>query len=36
MHLARDLNVYPIGDGLLLLSWAIGVLWSGVHLGIVR
>ena len=36
MHLARDLNLYPIGDGLILLSWVIGILWSGVHLGIAR
>ena len=36
MHLARDLNLYPIGDGLLALTWAIGLLWSAVHLGIAR
>jgi hypothetical protein len=36
MHLARDLGLYPIGDGLLALSWIIGILWSGVHLGIAR
>jgi hypothetical protein len=36
MHLARDLNLYPIGNGLIILSWIIGVLWSGVHLGIAR
>ena len=36
MHLARDLNLYPISDGMLTLGWAIGVLWSGLHLGIAR
>jgi len=36
MHLARDLDLYPIGNVLLGLSWASGILWSGVHIGIAR
>lgn len=36
MHLARDLNLYPIGNALLGLSWIIGVIWAGVHVGIAR
>lgn len=36
MHLTRDLALYPIGDGLLILGWITGIAWSAVHLGIAR
>src|SRR5215471_16205141 len=35
MQLVRDLELAPISDALLAAAWTIGILWSGVHLGIV-
>ncbi len=36
MHLVRDLGLYPISDGLMALGWASGILWSVLHLGMVK
>lgn len=36
MHLVRDLGLYPIGNGLMVLGWASGILWSALHLGMVK
>jgi hypothetical protein len=35
MQLARDLDLYPVGDGLLAAAWTIGILWSALHLAVV-
>lgn len=35
MQLARNLDLYPVGDGLLAAAWAIGVAWSTLHLAVV-
>jgi hypothetical protein len=34
MHLMRDLDLAPIGDGLLAAAWTVGFLWSALHLGV--
>jgi len=34
MHLTRNLDLYPIGDGLLAAAWIVGVLWSALHIGV--
>ena len=36
MHLVRDLGLYPISNGLMALGWISGVLWSTLHLAMVR
>ena len=36
MHLARDLGLYPIPDWLMALAWTTAVLWSALHLAVVR
>ncbi len=36
MHLARSLGLYPIGGRLLAAAWVVGVLWSALHLAVVR
>lgn len=36
MHLARDLGLYPIADWLMALAWAAGILWSALHLAVVK
>ena len=36
MHLVRDLGLYPISNGLMALGWASGILWSALHLGMVK
>lgn len=36
MHLARDLGLYPIPDWLMMLAWTAGVLWSALHLAVVK
>ena len=36
MHLVKDLSLYPIGNGLMALGWASGILWSALHLGMVK
>ena len=35
MQLARDLDLYPIGGGMLAAGWTIGILWSVLHLLVV-
>lgn len=32
MQLARNLNLYPSPDWLLVLAWTVGILWSALHL----
>ena len=36
MHLVRDLGLYPISNGLMALGWTSGVLWSALHIGMVK
>lgn len=36
MHLVRDLGLYPVSNGLMALGWASGILWSALHLGMVK
>lgn len=36
MHLARDLGLYPLPDWLMALAWTAGILWSALHLAVVR
>lgn len=36
MHLARDLGLVPRAGGLLAAAWIAGVLWSLLHLAVVR
>lgn len=36
MHLVLNLGLYLVSDEILVIAWIIGILWSGVHLGIVR
>ena len=36
MHLVKDLGLYPISNGLMALGWASGILWSALHLGMVK
>ncbi|MEQ1800905.1 MAG: hypothetical protein ABL989_03215 [Gammaproteobacteria bacterium] len=36
MHLARDLGLYPIPGWLMALAWTAGILWSALHLAVVR
>ena len=36
MHLVRDLGLYPIGSALLSLAWMIGILWSALHLALLK
>jgi hypothetical protein len=36
MQLARDLGLYPFTDGLMALGWTTGLLWSALHLAVVR
>lgn len=35
MQLARNLGLYPVGDGLLAAAWTIGIAWSALHLAVV-
>lgn len=34
MQLARNLNLYPSPDWLLVLAWTVGILWSALHLAV--
>jgi hypothetical protein len=36
MHLVRDLGLYPIANALLVFGWTIGVLWSALHLALLK
>ena len=36
MHLARDLGLYPIPNWLMAVAWIAGILWSALHLAVVR
>lgn len=36
LHLAQDLNLFPIPDWLLVLAWVIGIAWSLMHLAVVK
>lgn len=36
LQLARDLALVPVPDWLLALAWVTGVLWSGLHLAVVK
>ena len=36
MHLVRDLGLYPIDAALLALGWTIGILWSALHLALLK
>ncbi len=36
IQLARNLALYPVSDGMLALGWTAGILWSALHLAVVR
>ena len=36
MHLARDLGLYPLPNWLMALAWTAGILWSALHLAVVK
>lgn len=36
LQLARNLDLYPVSDGLLATGWIIGIAWSALHLAVVR
>ena len=35
MQLARNLDLYPIGDGLLAAGWTLGILWAALHIAVI-
>jgi hypothetical protein len=35
MHLARNLDLYPISDGLLTAGWIAGLLWAALHVTVI-
>ena len=35
LHLARNLDLAPIGPGLLAAAWIVGIAWSALHLAVV-
>jgi hypothetical protein len=35
MQLARNLDLYPISDGLLAAAWIVGVLWAALHIAVI-
>lgn len=36
MHLARDLQLYAFPGWLMAVAWTAGILWSGLHLAVVK
>mgnify|MGYP003477692937 CR=1 FL=1 len=36
IQLARNLALYPVSDGMLALGWTAGIVWSALHLAVVR
>jgi hypothetical protein len=36
MHLARDLGLYAFPDWLMAVAWTAGILWSALHLAVVK
>lgn len=36
LHLAQDLNLYPIPNLLIAIAWVIGIAWSLLHLAVVK